>query len=190
MSAKESGSSDSELISWLDSVWEKLKKEYLNKATDEQRKKNILNLLAKNLRIYINSVRSPRFGIQNEYKLLATSKINWLQKQLINQEWEPGTQSIILAIQHAKRHTGDIAVEGSALRKTVSAKDRARLERLRKQAAKRYAASIGSELDEDDTRGDDLRSLGVGEHRPDTLDEASDYGRLDGLRNSDPEDGV
>lgn len=184
---------DLELIDWLDREWNSLKKKLKTKDLPESTAKEILISLANCLRIYISSVRTTKggkkSGILMEFKPAASEKIIWLQKQMITRPFDACSRTVLLAIQYARAHTGNLQVEGSALRKPVSSKDRKRLESLTRRAAERYALSSGEEQLESDDRLDDLRALGV-EHGDPELDEGSNNGNVHPLRNGDSQSGI
>lgn len=132
---------DNQLVDFIESTWSTSKKEYKREKDIEVRDK-ILISLAKILRQYINSVRTKQAGVQPKYKRQAHEMIVWLQSELLKAGWSPAKNTILQAISYGRKHCGNIAIEGVALKRPLSERERKKLARLRRDGEKRALHSL------------------------------------------------
>ena len=151
---------NNELISWVETQWDIKSKQYLSES-DELLNKKILLSLAKALRAYINATRHKRGGLETQYKRKAGEMITFLETILRKLEWDSVSHVVISSIQYARKHAGNIGIEGAAVKGKLSAGERKRLRALTRKGDTRHIRSAEVEQPEDDARSDDLRSLGV-----------------------------
>ena len=147
---------DDPLINWIHDqfVWQK--KVYLADRSG-------INLvrLARTLRTYINGIRNRRGGIKSGYKNQAANMIKFVQGELISRQWDQHTNVILQAIQYGTKHIGQIAIEGIAFRRPVSARDKRELAKLTRSAHLRSFESVEPELPQSVTYNDNLGALGL-----------------------------
>ena len=132
---------DSVLVTWIEQQWADGKRQYKKSDTPEDREAILLSL-SKILREYINAVRSKQSGVQQQYKLKAHGMIQFCQTELLKLGWTARNNLILKAIQYGVKHTGNLAIEGKSIHRPVTAADRKRLERLQREAEKRFADSL------------------------------------------------
>ncbi|HTD17836.1 MAG TPA: hypothetical protein VK673_21815 [Chthoniobacterales bacterium] len=159
---------DTILVDWIVKQWTSAKNEYkdaLKSKKDDAnvQREQLLLALAKILRTYINSVRSKRGDVQREFKEQAHGMTEYLQKQLLKADWSNSNQFILQSVQYARKHTGNVGLEGRALARPVSATDRKKRASLERKAASRLRdslAAIDTEAisDDDNGYGSDLLS--------------------------------
>ena len=87
--------------------------------------------------------------------------IQLLEKELFKRQWSEGTDTILKSISYARLHTGNIAIEGRALARPVSAGDRKRRKSLERKASKRFDDSLERVSIEDTQPDNDYRNIGV-----------------------------
>jgi hypothetical protein len=156
---------DNALVDWIDNQWKSARASY-RKAKEDEEKNKILLSMAKVCRQYINSVRNKRAGVQPQYKHQAHEMIEFLQKELLKLGWSPQNNIILLAIQYGRKHTGNIAIEGRALQRPVTAADRKRREQLERKAQKRLAVSLANVIAQDADNPSDLNGSDLQLDRP------------------------
>jgi hypothetical protein len=136
-----------DLISWILGSWISTKELY-EKEGDV---KSIL-ILSRILRSFINQTRDKRAGISQENKTRGQGMVDYLSDQIHKFEHTPENHSILFAalqnVHFSTRHLGVTAIQGSALKRKLTPKERAGVRKLAKPARRRtqpkYVANDGA----------------------------------------------
>lgn len=141
------------IISWILECWTLSKKEY-----EELPEKKKLNSLAKQLRIFVNQVKTKN-GIPPESKKIAAEMAQFIESEVIKIPWDERgiAHSVALSVQYARKHLGNTTIQGSAIKGNLSRADRSRVRKLVKLKLP-ASGSVEQKLSQDPPYNHDIQS--------------------------------